>query len=94
MKEIYKIILIIVIIIIALLILSSIIFTIIKSPKCLLGGGIWWNFPDGCGDSCTKARGESIGCTLAFRESCNCGPFRCWNGKTCELNNKIFGSEK
>ena len=86
-----RVILIILAIIIIIIILYSSMFTITKSPRCFLSGGVWKMFSNGCGDSCVKVRetpDNPIGCTLANAFNCDCGPFRCWNYKEqrCELN--------
>ena len=61
---------------------------VLETPKeeCSRVGGEWKMLPDGCVDSCEKARGEEIACSAAPKESCECGPNSCWNGKTCEPN--------
>lgn len=62
---------------------------VLDNPKeeCSRVNGEWKIFSDGCVDSCFKARSkEPVFCTLALKEGCNCGPERCWNGKTCEAN--------
>lgn len=58
---------------------------------CQNAGGYWRMFSDGCGDSCVKQRQSPdnlVGCTLAFQENCDCGPFRCWDSenKKCDWN--------
>jgi hypothetical protein len=53
---------------------------------CISVGRSWHYFPNTCVDSCTKARSkEPVVCGQAFTWGCDCGPNKCWNGKTCEL---------
>lgn len=62
---------------------------ILDDPRqeCVRASGEWKIFPDGCADSCFKARSaEPVFCTAALIDGCDCGADRCWNGKTCEAN--------
>ncbi len=91
MKKITKIILIVILIILIIIPLSLSMRTLIKKPACFFNGGVWRMFSNGCGDSCIKERetpDNPIMCTMAFQESCDCGPLRCWNHEKqrCELN--------
>ena len=55
--------------------------------ECARSGGEWKTLPDGCVDSCFKARSkEPVFCTTVLTDGCDCGADRCWNGKTCEAN--------
>ncbi|MBI2129114.1 hypothetical protein HYU07_02650 [Candidatus Woesearchaeota archaeon] len=55
--------------------------------ECARAGGEWKALPDGCVDSCFKARSkEPVFCTAVLTDGCDCGADRCWNGKTCEVN--------
>ncbi|GEM_PF-1474340 len=58
-------------------------------PKllCEKASGVWKSFPNTCVDSCEKARAkERVFCGQAFTDGCDCGPDKCWNGKSCEDN--------
>ena len=55
--------------------------------ECARVDGRWITFGNTCVDSCSKARSpEPVMCGQAFTDGCDCGPERCWNGKTCENN--------
>jgi len=55
--------------------------------QCEVAGGNWETETYGCGDSCDLVRdNELVGCTGEFKIGCDCGPDKCWNGETCELN--------
>jgi len=57
------------------------------STKCFRADGEWKEFSNGCVDSCDLARNpETILCTAALTDGCDCGPDRCWNGQSCEDN--------
>lgn len=59
----------------------------INSPSCFMGGGALRLFSNTCVDSCDLVRSEEPPlCGQAFTEGCDCGPARCWNGNSCELN--------
>jgi hypothetical protein len=62
---------------------------ILEDPEeeCVRVGGTWRWFSNGCVDSCSMVRSkESVTCTAAGKISCDCGPDRCWNERTCEPN--------
>jgi len=54
--------------------------------RCVQSGGKWTEFPNACADTCEFVRGEVDICAQVITESCDCGPNRCWNGMSCELN--------
>lgn len=55
--------------------------------SCEKTGGFWKSFPNTCVDSCSYVRSkERIMCGQAFTDGCDCGPDKCWNGKSCEIN--------
>jgi hypothetical protein len=60
----------------------------LENPKeeCARVGGTWRIFNNGCVDSCFLVRDKGTVCTQALTEGCDCGPYKCWNGKTCESN--------
>lgn len=65
---------------------------ILEDPQqeCARASGEWKIFPDGCADSCFKARSkEPVFCTAVLTDGCDCGADRCWNGKTCEANDFV-----
>ena len=58
-----------------------------ERENCEALGGTWKEFPNGCVDSCEKARNPSgVFCTQAFTFGCDCGIDKCWNGEICENN--------
>ncbi len=58
-----------------------------SKSACGKSGGLWKFFPNTCVDSCSYARSkERIMCGQAFTDGCDCGPNKCWNGKSCEIN--------
>ena len=58
-----------------------------EESTCVLAGGTWNTFSNGCVDSCDLERNpESILCTQTITDGCDCGPDRCWNGQSCETN--------
>jgi hypothetical protein len=62
---------------------------ILDDPELECGriSGLWKEFGNGCVDSCFKERSTGlVECTDAMIMGCDCGPDRCWNGETCELN--------
>jgi len=62
---------------------------ILENPQeeCESVDGTWTEFSNGCVDSCDLARNpETILCTQALTDGCECGPDRCWNGESCEDN--------
>lgn len=90
MKKSLKIILIIFVILILLILIGpQIIF-----PQCVLGGGLWKGFSNGCADSCPTQEQliEDNGirvCTAMLSAGCDCGPNKCWDGNKCVPNPKI-----
>lgn len=45
---------------------------------CVVQGGTWRMFSDGCKDSCAKAADPTINCTQAMTWGCDCGVDKCW----------------
>jgi hypothetical protein len=62
-----------------LLILSA--CTQLQDPQaeCNRVEGEWREFPNACADKCDA--GDI--CAQVLTMSCDCGPDRCWNGRTC-----------
>jgi len=57
------------------------------SAACNASGGTMRGFGDGCADSCELARSNgNMACTDVLTTGCDCGPDKCWNGESCELN--------
>jgi hypothetical protein len=56
-----------------------------NASKCLVGGGRWVGFSNGCVDFCNH---KDI-CTELATLGCDCGPTRCWNGDKCQPNPSI-----
>ncbi len=54
--------------------------------ECILLGGTWREFSNGCVDSCSYERNEEVFCSQAITEGCDCGIDMCWNGKECVSN--------
>lgn len=54
--------------------------------RCVQSGGEWREFGNACADTCEYVRGKVDVCAQVITESCDCGPNKCWNGMTCELN--------
>jgi hypothetical protein len=84
-------------IIFAMLVLSLVLVSgcaekkLTEEESCSLAGGQWILFSNGCVDMCS-AREE---CTHAFKEGCDCGSDKCWNGTTCVLNpKKAYAAEE
>lgn len=46
--------------------------------ECLITGGQWREFPNGCVDLC-----GAEDCLQAFTYGCDCGADKCWNGTHC-----------
>lgn len=52
------------------------------ASKCVLGGGKWTGFSNGCADFCNH--GDI--CTELATLGCDCGKGSCWNGEKCQQN--------
>jgi len=75
-------------VVLALLILITALTFFSREITCMIGGGMWSYLPSGCVDSCTYGEtgtGERV-CTAVMTWGCDCGPEKCWNGKSCESN--------
>lgn len=54
---------------------------------CPPAGGLWRQFPNSCADQCAYVRNPaSIMCAQALTYNCDCGPDRCFTGRSCEPN--------
>lgn len=53
---------------------------------CIKAGGIWRQFNNACGDSCTLQRNPDTLCAQVIMDNCDCGADKCWNGHSCEAN--------
>lgn len=63
--------------------------TLTPELSCSNADGTWTTFNNGCADSCAYARTpEEIACTQAITDGCDCGEDKCWNGKSCEENER------
>ena len=54
---------------------------------CKVNGGNWIEFPNEgqfCHDECNKPENNICKTMMSF--GCDCGPDKCWNGNSCELN--------
>lgn len=58
-----------------------------EQTRCVVEGGEWREFPNGCADSCALERNpEVVVCAQAFTYGCDCEEDMCWNGESCEAN--------
>jgi hypothetical protein len=83
-------------IIVVLLLITSILFlSYLKSKsnpnlkipeeKCVVGGGVWREFSNGCVDSCESQRNGGMVCAQVLIYGCDCFKSNeCWNGERCE----------
>ncbi len=55
--------------------------------KCKQAGAEYKQFSNTCADSCEYIRNKgSMFCGQALTMGCDCGPDKCWNGESCEVN--------
>lgn len=57
-----------------------------EKTSCKDSGGKWVGFSNNCVDSCDYIRGNVQTCGQILTQGCDCGPNKCWNGKSCEAN--------
>ena len=61
----------------------------LSQELCEKGGGVWKGFPNSgkfCNDECNKP--EKYACRKFMSMGCDCGDDKCWNGKSCEIEEK------
>lgn len=64
-------------------------FDLCPDEKCVVNGGTWKEFSNGCVDSCELERNAAaILCTQSFTYGCDCGNDMCWDAseERCEDN--------
>ncbi len=52
--------------------------------KCWAAKATWALLPTTCEDLCRDEDDETI-CKYDFTWGCDCGPNKCWNGSTCQV---------